>query len=198
MNLPDHKVVMINHTAKELKDVEVKAVIWPLDGKNVRERSARLGLAANACTNCFTINGLPKDQPCFVYLTATNRNGESFIRTNLYWLAVQKEEQLQALNALPKVKLDGKAIFSREQPNVVRVKLTNSSKTPALMVRLTLRSAKTGRRILPVGYYGENYHSLLPDGYSYTLIARDVNDGQPLQVDIDGWNVVPMTLKESR
>ena len=41
------------------------------------------------------------------------------------------------------------------------VKIANTSATPALMIKLTLKDSVTGARILPA-YYSENYVSMLP------------------------------------
>ena len=59
--------------------------------------------------------------------------------------------------------------------------------------KLTLRDSKTGRRILPA-YYSDNYFSLLP-GQSRDLRIESTAAGQEPQVDLDGWNITPSTLR---
>jgi mannosylglycoprotein endo-beta-mannosidase len=66
-------------------------------------------------------------------------------------------------------------------------------KIPALQVRLTLRDAKTGQRILPA-YYDDNYFSLMPGEHQkFKIETRDpVED---VRVDITGWNIEAISLQ---
>jgi len=61
-------------------------------------------------------------------------------------------------------------------------------------VRLTLRDAKTGLRILPA-YYDDNYISLLP-GESRDFRIEMRSEAPPaVDVTVDGWNIKPSALK---
>lgn len=95
---------------------------------------------------------------------------------------------------MPKVTLTGKTHLKRTRSgDAVEVKVTNSGSVPAVEVRLTLRDAKSGKRILPV-YYEDNYFSLLP-GESRTVRIETQSDAKALAVTTDGWNIEPASLK---
>jgi hypothetical protein len=101
---------------------------------------------------------------------------------------------LQELNSLPQVALAGKwHVHHSARRLVITGEITNPAKAPALAVRLTLRDAKTGRRILPV-YYDDNYFSLLPGETREFRIASSVVTNQPV-VSLSGWNIEPATLR---
>jgi hypothetical protein len=76
---------------------------------------------------------------------------------------------------------------------VVTGKLTNFGKTPALAIKLTLRNAQTGERILPA-YYEDNYFSLLP-GQSREFRVEAGPTAEHAQLDLDGWNVERLSLR---
>lgn len=75
---------------------------------------------------------------------------------------------------------------------MVTVKVSNPSKTPALQIRLTLRHAKSGLRVLPV-YYGDNYFSLL-SGESRTIRIETRDAVADPQVTTGGWNIESTSL----
>ena len=74
----------------------------------------------------------------------------------------------------------------KERKATVHVK--NASATPALLVKLTLRDAKSGERILPA-YLSDNYFSLLP-GEEKTVTVNYPATGAKAEFGVRGWNVV--------
>ena len=70
---------------------------------------------------------------------------------------------------------------------MVTVKLKNAGTAPALLVKLTLKDAKTGERILPA-YYSENYFSLLPGESREVNVNFSEVSARPA-VGVRGWNV---------
>ena len=66
----------------------------------------------------------------------------------------------------------------------------NSSKTPALLIRLNLTGATDGVQILPV-IYGDNYFSLLPgEKKEVRLSWKDVDTrGNQPKLTVSGYNV---------
>jgi hypothetical protein len=65
--------------------------------------------------------------------------------------------------------------------------VTNGGATPALMIKLTLKEASTGERILPANY-SENYLSLLP-GETRTVVISFSGESAKPSVGIRGWNL---------
>jgi hypothetical protein len=89
---------------------------------------------------------------------------------------------------MPSVALTGKTHVKHATSGLVaEVEVTNTGKVPALAIRLTLRDAKTGERILPV-YYEDNYISLLP-GESRTIRIDTRSSAKAVRVTADGWNI---------
>jgi hypothetical protein len=185
MNLPDCKIAVINHHPEALKDVTASATVYDLAGRVEQSRKAVLTAAANAFTDSFTLDW-PATGAHLVRLELRDAKGR-LLSENFYWHA-RDEHQLQELNSMPKVPLMVKSTWKPGAGGLsVESKVTNLGKVPALAVRLTLRDAKSGKRILPA-YYNDNYFSLLP-GESRTVRIETRSTAHPVNVTTDGWNI---------
>ncbi len=185
MNLPDCIVAVINHHFAPLAGVTAEAAIYDLSGHKVQDYKTNFTAAANASFDVLTLDW-PQTGTYFLKLELRDAHNH-LLADNFYWHA-RKEEQLQDLDKLPQVILQGK--FRRElhaNGMVIEGKLSNPNHAPALAVKLTLRDAETGERILPA-YYNDNYFSLLPDESRNFRIQTDLSTAR-IQVDLDGWNV---------
>ena len=191
MELPNCNIAVINHRAKPLVDAVATATVYDLAGHAEQSRRQTLTAGADARTEAFKLDW-PADGAHFVLLQLRDKNGKLLSR-NFYWHA-RDEHQLQQLNSLPEVQLRGKCSVSHSSKGlVIEGQISNSSDAPALEVRLTLRNAKTGKRILPV-YYRDNYYSLLPgETWKFRIKAPD-STGKPM-VSVDGWNITPINLR---
>jgi len=181
--VPECKVAVINHHAAPLDGVTATAAIYDLSGQQEQSWKQTLTAAANACTDVFTLDW-PASGAHLARLELRDAHGK-LLSQNFYWHA-RNENDLRQLNTLPRLKLDEKV---RIQHGAVEVRITNSSKTPALAVRVTLRDAKTGARTLPV-YYDDNYFSLLP-GESRRVQIQSPGISRDSRVTLDGWNIEP-------
>jgi len=191
MSVPECQIAVINHGSMALAGVTAKAAIYDLSGRLVQSRKQTLTAAANACTNVFTLDW-PASGAYLVKLELRNAGGK-LLSENFYWHA-RNEHELQQLNSLPSVALKGKwHVRTTPQGVVVQGRVSNPSKTPALAVRLTLRAAKTGARVLPV-YYSDNYFSLLP-GESHEVRIESPGAAADVSVTADGWNIEPADLQ---
>ena len=191
MNMPDCKIAVVNHHAEPLADVTASATIYDLSGHEEANRKTVLTAAANTCSDAFTLDW-PATGAHLARLELRDKQGH-LLSDNFYWHA-RDEHQLQDLNSMPKVAVIGKTrATSARSGTVINVKITNSSKVPALAIRLTLRDAKTGERILPA-YYDNNYISLLP-GESRTVQIETRSSTKAVRVTTDGWNIEPGTLE---
>jgi hypothetical protein len=153
-------------------------------------RKITLTGAADAVTEAFTLDW-PATGAHLVRLELRDKNG-NMLSENFYWHA-KDEHQLQQLNSMPKAALTGKTrVKGGERGATAEVKVSNTGKVPALAIRLTLRDAKTGERILPV-YYEDNYFSLLP-GESRTVRIETRSSEKSLRVSVDGWNLEARNL----
>jgi hypothetical protein len=191
MNLPDCEVAVINHHFTSLIGVTAEAVIYDLSGREESSYRTNFTAAANACTDIINL-AWPPDGAHLAKLKLSDSRGR-VLSENFYWHA-RNEKQLQQLNTLPPVTLQGK--FHRQTDageTVIEGRLTNPGKTPALAIKLTLRDAETGQRILPA-YYDDNYFSLLP-GESREFHIGFQSKNKKIQVDLDGWNVASTSLR---
>jgi hypothetical protein len=74
----------------------------------------------------------------------------------------------------------------------VTVKINNSGPAPALMIKLTLKDAMTGARILPA-YYSDNYVSLLSGEERIVTVNFPAGPAKPA-IGLRGWNVGTETV----
>jgi Glycosyl hydrolase 2 galactose-binding domain-like/Exo-beta-D-glucosaminidase Ig-fold domain/Glycosyl hydrolases family 2/Glycosyl hydrolases family 2, TIM barrel domain len=195
MNLPDCAIAIVNHRAQPLVDVTASAAIYDLTGRLERSSRQTLTALADTCTDAFNLD-FPASGAHFVKLELRDPDGK-LLSQNFYWHA-RDERQLQQLNSLPLVELEGK-VNVRRGPNgpVAEGRVINPSQTPALEVRLTLRNAKSGKRVLPV-YYDDNYFSLLPgESREFHIETRvgAVPHDDAVDVSVDGWNIKSANLK---
>jgi len=190
MSVPECKIAVINHLTKPIENATATAAICDLSGRLESSKQAPISAGANACTDAFTLD-FPAGGVHFVKLELRDKHGK-LLSQNFYWHA-RNEKDLQQLNSMPQVQLLGKCRGERRNKElVITGKVTNPGKTPALAVRLTLRDAKTGRRVLPV-YYDDNYFSLLSGESREIRIETPIAPEQP-EVDLTGWNIVPRNL----
>ncbi|HEY2084217.1 MAG TPA: glycoside hydrolase family 2 TIM barrel-domain containing protein [Verrucomicrobiae bacterium] len=190
MNIPDCKIAVVNHRTEPLTDVTASATIYDLSGHEELNHETVLTAAANTCSDAFTLDW-PATGAHLVRLELRDNKGH-LLSENFYWHA-RDEHQLQELNAMPKVALTGKTHFRYAGSGmVVEAKVSNPGKVPALAIRLTLRDAKSGERILPA-YYDDNYISLLP-GESRTVRIETRSSVKAVRVTADGWNIEPGKL----
>jgi hypothetical protein len=185
MNLPDCKIAVINHRADAFVDAVASATIYDLSGHEEQNHKETLTAGADACTSAFTLDW-PAKGAHFVKLELRDKHGK-LLSENFYWHA-KEEHDLQQLNSLPQVELKGKLHSEHSAHGMVwKGRITNPGNAPAIEVRLTLRDAKTGDRILPV-YYDDNYFSLLP-GESKEFRIESPDSARNASVALDGWNI---------
>jgi hypothetical protein len=192
MSVPDCKITVINHQAQALAGATVNVTICDLAGHAEQNRTATITAAADSRTEVLALDW-PADGCHLARLELRDQDGKLLSR-NFYWHA-RNEHQLQQLNSLPTVELLGKYHVSHSQKGlIIEGQITNSSNAPALEPRLTLREAKTGKRVLPA-YYDDNYHSLLP-GETWKFRIESPSLASKVSVSLDGWNVKPIQLSD--
>ncbi len=192
MNLPDHKVMVINNPNRALTNASVSFAAFGVDGKQVGAGSMPVSVDAVRISAALDmgLDGLiGKHGLIIVKLTLKDAGGQ-VLSQNVYWPSARPEGQ-QALNKLAKVPVAVKVSHHHEGSNQkLNITLTNGSTVPVLNSKLTLFNA-AGERVLPV-YYSENYVSLMP-GESRTLTANFQAKGG-LKLALRGWNVAEQTV----
>ena len=193
LNEENGHIMLVNHTAQELRQVTVKALVYNLDGSVQWEETQTLNAAPSAATDVRALL-FPKGAVTpvhFVKLELRNERNQ-ILADNFYWRALPEHpDDLRALGSLATAPLDVRAQRHESHGKcLIEVTLANHSKTPALMAHLQLRQEASGRRVLPV-FYSDNYLSLMPGdakAVSIEVNPADLGGETPL-LALDGWNV---------
>jgi hypothetical protein len=197
MNLPDHDVVVVNNTESALKGLTLRALVTDLSGKLLLEKSAAVSAGPNAVTPGFAMEMqeiLRVTDVVLIKLELLDAQ-DAVLSSNFYWQA-ETEAKYRHMDEMPaaSIKASAQTIVVVGGEDHLSVKLTNNGATPALAMKLTLKDASTGQRILPA-YYSDNYTSLMP-GESRTLsiaYPRSITHGD-LKVELRGWNLKPASI----
>lgn len=192
LDLTDSAVDLIN--LGEARSLKVQTLVVGLDGKVLSDQTNQVEAAADARTSVSKpdLAKLADGHTVLVALKVSDANGAA-VSDNFYWWAKQ-ESTLRELNDLPPAKLTASAtagLSGRERKTTV--KIMNSGLTPALMIKLTLKDAVTGERILPA-YYSENYVSLLPGEERTITVSFPAGDSRPA-IGLRGWNLGSATVR---
>ena len=170
------KVEVVNYSAGNKTGLRATATVYDLTGSIVSTQVRTLDAREDTTSPLFGVQ-LP-GPACILRLTLYE--GETLLSQNDYVLPEQ-EDNLQALNAMPKAKVtvepaaDGRSIV-----------VTNPSETPALMLHLVARKAD-GSRILPA-LWSDNYIHLMPG--EQRVLTCEIPDGTtPADVTVNGFNL---------
>jgi exo-1,4-beta-D-glucosaminidase len=211
----DNSVAVVNGTYDAIKNVKVTAKLYNIDAKEVASKDATLDLPADASVKALD---LPKSEGLsttyFLKLQLRDAAGK-LVSDNFYWLSTKpdtldwKNKQdtvytpqkdfgdLTGLNSLPQVKLDTKIEHRRGgAKGEIVLKVKNPSASVAFQVHPRLTKGKDGDDIVPI-FWGENYFSLLPGEEKTVTATFDNSDlgGKEPVLELDGYNIVPATLK---
>ena len=151
----------------------------------------------------------PSAATYFLKLSVRDSAGTE-ISSNFYWLPAQPSimawdktpdtaftpiarfEDLSALNALPRVRLEATATAAGAPGEAsLRVTVRNPGSGLAFQVHLGICDARSGEELLPV-FWEDNYISLLP-GESRTLQVQHPS-GRAVKLSVTGWNVEPLDV----
>jgi hypothetical protein len=191
LDLTDGAVDLIN--LGEARSFKVRVRMVSLDGKVLADESYPVQAAGNDRTRVVhpPLAKYAEAHTIFVQLQVSDVKGAA-VSDNFYWWA-EAEKDLRELNSLAPAKLAATAAFTRVgSERQATVKIRNTGVTPALMVKLTLKDAATGERILPA-YYSENYVSLLPGEERVVSVSFPAGAGQP-SISLRGWNLAETAI----
>ena len=182
-NASTRQVQLVNQM-KPAQDIKVIATIYDLKGKEVWKKAASAHLPSDSTVNCFEALSPDTAKSFMLRLEAISAlNGEQ-LSTNTYFLwGNQPQKDLLKTPATLNVELS----MNPDDENTII--LTNTSDTPALMIRLNL-CGTDGEQILPVEY-SDNYFHLLPGERKSVSINWNERDarGTNAHLKISGYNV---------
>jgi hypothetical protein len=192
LDLTDNAVDLIN--LGDARSFKVNVRVMGLDGKVISDQTNQVEAAANARTPVGKpeLEKLADGHAVLVELNVADAAGAP-VSNNLYWWA-KDEAKLRELNGLPPVKLTASAsVAASGTERKATVEIKNEGSAPALMIKLVLKDAATGERILPA-YYSVNYLSLLPGEEQTVNVEFPAGSGKPA-IGLRGWNIAEETVE---
>jgi hypothetical protein len=191
LDLTNSAVDLIN--LGDARSFKVETRVLALDGKVLGDQTNQVEAPANARTSVGKpdLAKIADGHTVLVSLKVSDANGAP-VSDNFYWWS-KDESSLRELNGIAAAKLTASAAASVDgSERRVTVKINNPGPIPALMVKLTLKDASTGQRILPA-YYSENYVSLLPGEERNITIEFSSASSKPA-IGLRGWNLETTTI----
>jgi exo-1,4-beta-D-glucosaminidase len=214
----NHSVAVINGMYRPLKGLKVSAKLYNIDGKEAAFKDATIDADADSATEALD---LPKPDSLsttyFLKLQLHDGSGK-LLSDNFYWLSTKPDTMdwaarkdtaytpqkdfgdLTGLNSLPQVALETKAEHHHEAgKNAVKLRVKNPSASIAFQIHPRLTKGNAGDDLAPI-FWDDNYFSLLPGEertVSVTFASSDL-DGKDPVLELEGFNIVPSTVKLSR
>ena len=188
-NAATDAVEVVNYSAGDQAGLTARAEICSLDGSLKWEKSANLDSREDSTVSPIQLEypaGLSKIH--FIRLTLS-QNGK--VLSSNFYLRGLAENDYTGIRELPSVTVALKSHIKREGSQwVIDADLRNTSKSPALLVRVKAVREKTGDLIVPA-LYDDNYVALMP-GERRTIHAQLENAdtrGERPRVIVKGFNL---------
>jgi len=181
-------VEVVNYSAGNQENLDVKAVILNMDGSLQWEKEATVNSTEDSTEQPFRLEF--GDQLSDVHFIKLTLSKEGKVISENFYVRGKEDGNYQALNSLPKAKPDVNTALRKEGDEwQLSTTVKNNSETPLLMIRLKVTDDK-GERMLPV-FYSDNYFSLMP-GEEKQIIATLKNEdtrGSKPTIEISGFNI---------
>jgi hypothetical protein len=192
LNLEDGSVDLINLNGARALKVQMR--VMGLDGKILSDQAkgVRAGADARTAVGKLELEAAAGGHAVLVKLDVSDDSGAP-VSDSFYWWA-KDDASLREMGEMAKAELTASATVSEqggERKATVRIK--NAGTTPAVMVKLTLKDATLGERILPA-YYSENYVSLMP-GEERVVTVMFPAGSSKAAIGVRGWNVETSTIE---
>ena len=183
-------VEVVNNNALDQDGLTAYAAILNFDGKVVYETSATLDSKEDTTSPVFPLSFDDPDLTDTYYIKLKLTRGNELLADNFYWEG-KEDGNYSRLPDLGNAKVSVKTKYTKTADGYkVKATLRNSSRVPALMVRLKMQGSKSGESILPV-FYEDNYFSLL-GGESKTVEINFKDEdchGETPELVVKGFNV---------
>ena len=186
MNLNDNKIVIVNTTLSQYKNVQAFFSLYNIDGKLICEKSIKTNIPENRRVDCFTAE-LPQNLPSvyLLRLKLTAENGET-LSQNDYWKKREQEKSFEVLNTLPDIELTAGQLEPKDGCFIFRI--SNQAGAIAVSVKLNLRDTKTNKAILPA-YFSDGYFQLLPGESKLITLEYPQKELRNLKITCEGYNI---------
>jgi exo-1,4-beta-D-glucosaminidase len=208
----DRSVVVVNSTYAEADSLHANVHVYGLAWNELYQAETEVHANADSSRRVFEIPAAlysGSERIFFIDLSLADAKGQ-IVSHNFYWVPgtlttfdwentdythtpAARHEDLTALAHLPSVQVEAHAeLVNTAHGRAIQVHLSNPSKALAFQVRAAVRTA-SGGLIAPV-LWSDNWIELTP-GESTTLTAQLPEGDNPSPVvQIDGWNIAPISL----
>jgi len=194
MNLPDHKIVLVNN-GPALTAAVVHARVTSLDNRVLADQRATVSAGAGLVADAFTLDLAPLlvQGMVLVSLDVTDVGGKT-VSQNVYWQGAD-DTAYRGMTQMAKVRLTSTATSHRDGDEIATtLDLSNPGSVAALATKLTVMNAD-GTQVLPA-YFTDNYVSLLPGAKRRIEIRYPASATKgKTTVALRGWNVTPAAVK---
>jgi beta-galactosidase/beta-glucuronidase len=188
-------VEVVNYSAGNQTALTAQIEILNSDGSKQWEKSAPVDIREDNVASPIKIEYLSNLTAVHFIRLKLTRGGET-VSENFYWRGLD-QDNFQALRKLPKVSVTANTqIEQKAGAWRLTTVLTNSSSTPALMLRVKAVRDQSGDRILPA-IYSDNYVALMP-GQTRTIqteLANADTRGERPKIVIEGFNLAGVAGK---
>ena len=164
-NASNNSIKVINTTAKDLRRVCAKAVVYNLNGKEVSDcsRIKWLDVSAGNIAEAFVLNftASHKLTPLhFIRLQLLDDKG-NLLSENFYWRNGINDLDYRGFNTMPETNLVYKLHNVSVSKGIMNIVIENCSQNVSFANRLRLVNKTNGQRILPI-IMSDNYVTLMP------------------------------------
>jgi beta-galactosidase/beta-glucuronidase len=182
------RIKVANDTLRDRPDLVAEAATYDLGGVERWHRSARISAPSQTAADCFALQR-PADPAELFFVRLRLRESGAVVSENFYWSA-GNGRPCTDLNKLPPAAVSARAVRMAVGKDVVlEVTIRNDTPTVAVMIRLKVVRARSGKRVLPA-FYDDNFFSLLPGEVKSLKIrfAAEALGGEEPKLMEEGWN----------
>ena len=182
-------IEVVNYSAGEARGLTARAEVLDIAGKIVMEKVAALDCPEDTTATPITLV-YPAGLSAVHFLRLTLLQGEA-VRSRNFYLRGREQGDYRAMRTLAQARVTAETTMQRSGDGwLLSTRLTNTSATPALFVRVQAERATTGDRIVPA-IYDANYVALMPreERTIVTEVAERDTRGEKPRISVRGFNV---------
>ena len=188
----NNDLVLINATPAARENLQVVVKVYDLGGNPIRKDSYIVDIPADGKLIVGKVKFPPYTTDIKFIRTYVFDKDDNQIAEDFSWTNTKSYQSYADLANMPKTYVKSEVLNVKTENGIVTVKvrLSNNTRTPALLVRLKTLIGDTNERVLPV-YYDNNYISLMPGEDQIITLELDSKrlKGQEASFAVDGWNL---------
>ena len=190
VNLNDNKVVVINTSLNNYRQLSAKMEIFDLRGSKFYSKNIIIDVPANQLTKCWTTE-LPISLPPVYLLRLMLTEGRKVLSQNEYWKCSRIERSFIDFNNLQEIHLVAKLV--KKDGGRIIFEVSNRSISPAVGIKLNLHDPVSGKLILPA-YFSDGYFTLLPGEKRQIMAEFTSSNIKNAEVISEGYNLKSQSL----